>query len=175
MKERVCKNCGFKLEKGWNYCPNCGMEIPKFYDKVSFGLDNLIDKIMSDIQSLFLQSLFSNHPMPRRVEIKIEKKNNKKIDKREGITHIRKIPENVKVEEAETILHKLSKKDAEIQLRLPDTEEKNIDVIVNFESVEVRALSNNNKMYFKILEIPKNTKLVEKRLDKGILYLKFSK
>jgi hypothetical protein len=60
------------------------------------------------------------------------------------------------------------------KIPLPDVKsEKEIELNRLTDSLELRAFAKD-KGYFKILNIPKNHKLIEKNLDNGILNLKFS-
>jgi len=174
-----CQLCNRKLSKRWNYCPRCGAEVSK-----KINMFNLLRRQMDILRNLMLEDDFDHKIQSPRNAItiridsggfrnpRIQQYPQPKSDKEDDRTfNPRKL--KGKIVEPKVSVKRLS--DAmTYRIPLPDVKsEKDIELNRLTDSLEIRAFAKD-KGYFKILNIPKNHKLVNKNLENGTLNLKFS-
>ncbi len=161
-----CEFCNTKLQKKWNFCPNCGSMIGN-YDMLEFlnrQIKTLTKKLEEDMD-------FEDFELPRNITITITpipvKKEKRQIINSEPL----KLPE--KVFEPETTVRKIDK-ELIFSIKLPDVKRKeDIDLQIFPNSVEVRAVAKD-KGYFKIINIPPHYSLIDKRFENEELSLHFN-
>ncbi|MFH8080374.1 MAG: zinc ribbon domain-containing protein [Candidatus Aenigmatarchaeota archaeon] len=164
-----CEFCNTKLQKKWNYCPNCGVMIGN-YDMMEFlnrQIKNLAKKLEESID-------FENDfELPKNITITITPLPMKTQPKKQIInSEPIKLPE--KVIEPETKVRRLVN-EIIFSIKLPGVKRKeDIDLQIFSNSVEVRALAEN-KGYFKIINIPNNYVLVNKKFENQELILHFNR
>jgi len=181
---RKCTYCRSKMKDKWNYCPTCGTQVNK---QVSmFGLlkkqmdimrnlvgrtDEYEPRIQEPRNAITIQINSSGMREPR-VQVFL-----KPIPSREGQHYVdkksvqRKMPGIVV--EPEIKVKRLAR-EMLFTIPLPNIKSgEDVELKILPDSVEVKAFGKK-KGYFKILNIPKNYKLVEKSLNDGNLNLKFA-
>jgi HSP20 family molecular chaperone IbpA len=183
-----CNECGLDLSEKWVFCPKCGSEVKAgsekdyLFDELNKEAERICQKIdkddLLDIKPLFEKS---NRASGFSIKITNTRGEKPKIDvKSFGDTHAlqkpkkpnsRKIPK--KVVDPKTKINRLPT-GLVIEIELPGVESaEDIEIHEFKESIEIRAFSKN-RMYFKILHIPKNVGLTTKELNNGRLKLAFS-
>ncbi len=167
MSKNKCPNCSLDIEKSWNFCPRCGVELPKWYDKFNYGLDSLLVKVAEDLKKLFMEGLitisFSPSMDQRYSSENSSSPSNKKWD-------VKKVEEPaVKYEEKNNTI--------EVDVITPEIKsEKDIDISIQNESVEVRVYDSKSKtLYFKLIKIPEGTKLINRQVIDNQLKIIFVK
>jgi len=170
-----CSYCKQEIDKKWNFCPVCGRKIKRD--------SNVMDMISRRLDQL--KSMFISEKYERRIE-----------QPRNGITvsiihgfrqprmsivperpyetsyrQTRKLPKTVI--EPRVNIKRLSDVIV-INVELPGVKSEQ-DVVLNrfSNSIELRAYAGD-KGYFKILKIPYRNKLIDKKLEKDNLAMKFS-
>ncbi len=183
--------------RDWNYCPYCGEKISKAQKFLTFGGEDLWDMLMNAVQDSF-RLLFNMDqqqegdedaamnnmafPLGGVLQIRIqseemrdeEKREEKEKEMRKKEEELMKNVEEVKEPES-TIVEKGKK--VQVTLETPGVKDKE-DVLVDqhYESTEIRAFDKKKKiMYFKIINIPRGYKLIEKDVKKGKTILIFEK
>jgi len=193
-----CSRCGSKVMKDWNYCPYCGEKISRTQKFLTFGGEDLWDMLMNAVQDSFRllfnmeqqqegdeDATMNNMAFPlggvlqiriRSEEMREEEEKNED-ERREMRKREEKLMRNVKeVKEPESTIVEKGKK-VQVTLETPGVKDKD-DVLVDqhYESTEVRAFDKKKKtMYFKIINIPRGYKLIEKDVKKGKTILIFEK
>ncbi|MBU5688011.1 MAG: hypothetical protein KQA41_00935 [Candidatus Aenigmarchaeota archaeon] len=163
-----CEFCDTKLQKRWNYCPNCGAMIGN-YDMMEFlnrQIKNLAKKLEENID-------FENDfELPKNITITITPVPIKTQPKKQIINSDPiKLPENVI--EPETKVRRLHN-EIIFLIKLPGVKRKeDIDLQMFSNSVEIRALADD-KGYFKIINIPSTYSLVDKKFENEELILHFN-
>ncbi len=171
------------MKEGWSYCPSCGTQTNKqisIFGVLKRQIDivrNLTGRIdeydpkMGERNAITIQ-INGNGMREPRVQIfpkpisLVEKKSyiNKKSTQR-------KIPKIIV--EPEVKVKRLAN-EMIFSIPLPDIKSENdIELKVLSNSIEVKAFGDKTG-YFKILNIPKNYRLVEKSLNDSSLNLKFA-
>jgi len=171
----ICEYCHTKLDKKWNYCPNCGFLVQKnisLFDYLNQQIKQLTKKMemesvnFDEIQfpSNITITFTTDHDQP---EIKIQNpKNNGLINKQP-----RKLPKNTV--EPETKIRKTGNLII-IEMKLDGVKSiDDIDINIYSNSIEIRAFAKD-KGYFKIINIPSNFILVNKEFKNEELHLQFS-
>lgn len=178
---RKCNLCSRKLRDKWNYCPRCGAEVNK-----KINMFNLLRRQMDILRNLMVDSnMEQNVQSPRnaitiridsngfrnpRVNLYPQPKQKKDINDAKR-TEPKKL--TGKVIEPDVKVKRLSN-EIMFKIPLPDVKsEKNVELNRLTDSLEVRAFARD-KGYFKILNVPRNHKLIDKSLDNGTLNLKFA-
>lgn len=164
MSKNKCYNCSFDIESSWNFCPRCGVELPKWYDKLNYGLDSLLVKIADDLKKLFVHGLVTISLSPFIEQQPVQQKQTpKKWD-------IKKVEEPVvKYQEKGNII--------EVYVITPEIKNNNnVEVSVQNESVEVKVYDSKSKtLYFKLIKIPEGTKMIDRQFINNQLKIIFVK
>lgn len=197
-----CKQCNEKTEKPWNFCANCGSEIPrgKLKNMLSLGMEDIFGKMVKDVQEQMFRAMNSqtenlnkeeqpkvhiNHPQMKGFTIKISQGEDgqPKINinemgrpaKEKRFTSVKSNrPTPSETVEPETNLQKLPGKQI-VELQLPDVKSlEDVDIVEGDESVEIRAYSGK-KMYFKILQMEKDQGIQQRQFRNGQLYLEIGR
>jgi len=176
-----CTYCGYKLDKKWNYCPHCGKQVDKRVTMFS-----LLKRQMDIIRNLMLGDEYRPNVQRSRNAITI------RIDSRGfGEPHIHVLSKPFRTEqnepyqtrkqrrrlvgkiiEPEVNVKRLAK-EMIITIPLPGVKsEKDIELNRLENSIELRAFAGD-RGYFKILNIPKSHKLIERSLNNSKLNLRF--
>ncbi len=172
-----CKNCKKKLKKEWKYCPYCGestgfrLKIPNFLGSKNLESDNFeqnIERMFSAFGFPVKVNVRKHKIKKRKPKKKIKIKNNS-IKERKEVQ--RKIDEQI---EPDAEIKRMPNKTI-IEVELPNVKSKK-DIKMNTfeESLEIRAYAGN-KMYFKVLPLPKNSELIKKTFKNKKLKIIFSK
>ncbi len=176
-----CQLCNRKLNKRWNYCPRCGAEVNK-----KINVFNLLRRQMDILRGLMFNDEFQeggNQKPKSGITIRIDSRGSHQ-------PHVRVFPGNPKSKPKKPKRPKLRKFSGNIiepkvekkrladqlvfTIPLPNVKsEKNVELSRLHNSIELRAFAGD-KGYFKILNVPRNHRLVDKSLDDGTLSLKFS-
>ncbi len=183
-----CDRCNAEIKRSWNYCPFCGSKISRVKKFVEFGVEDIFERMLESIDSTFRWLLTSN-PEPQKkqhvLKIKITpahvdvmRENDPRKKDRISGEHVVKsshepstTPKAVVEPEAEI---KRQGSEITITLKMPGIkDERDVELIRLEESAEIRARVKD-KMYFKILDIPKSFTLKEKSVSKDRLMLRFS-
>lgn len=172
-----CKKCKKNLKKDWKYCPYCG-EYTRFKIKIPnfFSSKHEFEGNMEDM-GREIEQVFSMMGFPMKVNVqrhniqKLRPKKVKKIKRRKEKEILREVDK--------TIEPKASVKDMPnktiIEVSLPKIEsKKDINIRKLEESLEIRAYKGKT-MYFKVIPLSKNSKIVEKSFKNKKLRLIFSK
>ncbi len=168
-----CNNCNYEIRRGWNYCPRCGFEQTKWYDKFSYGMDDLLKEMITDLQNMIFGNVIkmnfdirSNvNPLPLR---------NQQSPKHQNINedYVRDVKEVVDAD-ANVVRGDFF---TEVEMNVKGVESlDDVYITINERSAEIRAYTRDNKkMYFKVVEIPPYADVVEQVLKKdGRLILRF--
>ncbi len=171
---RKCKSCEFDLQEKWNYCPKCGEKVPKISNIFNTGLEDIVDNILTDIQSLF-GNIITKENIPR-VEVRIQKPRIIPMQqvKKPSVKKKpeRPIPSEV-IEPDVVIKHEKDRMIVELSVAGVKSME-DIDIEEFTESIEVRAYFED-KMYFKVLSIPQNLAISNTKYEKDILKIELEK
>jgi HSP20 family molecular chaperone IbpA len=161
-----CEFCGQKLQKKWNYCPNCGAMIG------SYDIAELLNKQIKNLARKLEEVGMESAELPN-IMITISSLPSKPSQSRNQIINPQpmKLPENVL--DPETTM-KRNDREIIVTLKLPGVKRKeDIDLHIFSNSVEIRALAGD-KGYFKIISIPPHYSLVDKRFENEELVLHFN-
>jgi len=164
-----CEFCDTKLQKKWNYCPNCGAMIGS-YDMMEF-LNRQIRNLAKKLEETM--DFEDDFELPKNITITISPFPAKGNEKKHQIINPKpmKLPQNVV--EPETHVRRLAN-EIIFLLKLPGVKKKeDINLQVFSNSVEVRAAAEE-KGYFKIIQIPSNYSLVHTEFENEELKLQFS-
>ena len=178
-----CNYCRGKLDKKWNFCPRCGSQINK-----RITMFDILRRQMDVLRNLMLRGdeYEPRIQQPRNaITIRIDSRGSrepqvrvfpKPIPAAQEEPYQGRRPERRltgKIIEPKTHIKRLAK-EILITIPLPGVKsDGDVELNVLSDSVEVRAFAGD-KGYFKILNIPKNHRLVEKTLSDGKLNLKFT-
>ncbi len=158
FRTRKCKNCGKKIESGWNYCPFCGYLLKDFFEEVE-----------REIGKIF------RIPFSRGITITIQS-GPSKLTKSQRIATKPKLAKMAKVkivEEPQTEIKKLNGREI-IEIKLPDVkDESDIEINVFEQSIEIKAYAGK-KGYFKLIPISPNSEIVAKEFKNNILKLEIA-
>ena len=181
---RKCTYCRHKLKDKWDYCPHCGTQVNK-----QISMFGLLKKQMDIMRNLMLNDNFydQRNERPRTgLTIRIDSRRvnqprmqvfARPVPAREKepyqgrVQNQRTLPANI----IEPKVHvKRLAKEMIITIPIPGVKSgKDVELNRFTNSLEVRAFAKD-KGYFKILNIPKSHKLVEKTLSDESLSLKFA-
>jgi hypothetical protein len=162
-----CEFCNQRLQKKWNYCPNCGAMIGN-YDMLEF-LNRQIKSLARRLEeSIEIEDI----ELPKNVTITISSFPIKNQPKKQIINpKPLKLPENIS--EPETNVKRMNH-EMIFTLKLPGVKRKeDIDLQIFPNSVEIRALAKD-KGYFKIINVPPHYSLVDKKFENEELVLHFN-
>lgn len=189
-----CKRCRKDVEDGWNFCSNCGRKLDRIgfkFPGFSFKRQNVSQEddefgrmerqMEQEIGKMF--KMFGMAGMPN-VKIKFGTMNNGPIQKEMDVfspekeikkTTQKKVQRRIeKTEEPETKIKKIGP-NIEIEVELPGVKSlKDVVLKIGEESLEIRAYAGT-KMYFKLVPVPKNSRLIEKSFNKNALLLVLNK
>ena len=179
-----CTYCKRKMKDKWDYCPTCGTQVDKqisMFNLLKRQMDimkNLVGRVdedeprMQEPRNAITIQINSSGMREPRVQVFP-----KPISPREDQNYVnkksiqRKMPGTVV--EPEMKVKRLAR-EMLFTIPLPDIKSgEDIELKILPDSVEIKAFGKK-KGYFKILNIPKNYKLVEKSLNDENLNLKFA-
>lgn len=183
----ICKNCGYNLNEGWNYCPKCGIgRIRRKNNLLPFNMfKNLFKSLGEDIRPEARTPQFrtgkgisikiSRIGGEPRIDVK-EFGNNERIIKKTLITNeqisrpiIQRNPPAI-TREPETSIKKTDDKTI-IEIGLPGIKSKEeIEIKKMQNSIEVKAHAGDTA-YFKIINVPADSRITKKELNKENLIL----
>lgn len=181
-----CYKCGADLDKRWSYCPFCGTETSKLKRFMEFGMEAVLEKMLETLD-FSLKSLLADRSEEQKrhrvLKIKITPtdrdcfkmhgSSNGLIERDSEKTNRKPEAEPRAVVEPEAEIRK-DGSELMITLKIPGVRrESDIQLIRLEESTELRARAKD-KMYFKILDVPKSFVLKEKILSDDKITLKFS-
>lgn len=182
-----CENCAKDVKRDFNYCPYCGNRIRKSFFSMFKSLFDRgkIEQIKGPV------SPFSEFPMMKGgITIKVTGPKGTKVRKIPlGAAETQKIPAKAKIQrsepqksgvkppkeliEPESVLKKQGDRFI-LSFKLPDVKHmKDIDIMKFPHSLELRARVKD-KMYFKLMKLPKEASIVNKSFDKGVLTVELS-
>lgn len=164
MMIMLCANCNSVLEENWKFCASCGASLSDDSDRLAKAIES---SVMSALRGTNMSG-FAIRVIPsksgeivlseRKVCSKIQKQNsflqvpNKALDVVEPKTDITRLPGRIVVE-----------------AELPEVKSGNdIKVMLLGESIEIRAVAPE-KMYMKILRMPRSMRLVNSAFVGGKL------
>ncbi|MCX8179440.1 MAG: hypothetical protein N3E38_01730 [Candidatus Aenigmarchaeota archaeon] len=154
-----CEVCNIRLNKKWNFCPNCGVMV---------GTTNLVEffKRQPRYFSQKLEEMNDEMEIPKNISITVIPTQLKpKMINSEPL----RMPK--KVVEPETMAKRTSN-EIIFTLKLPGVKKKeDIDIQIYSNSVEVRAIAKDMG-YFKIINLPEKY-VLDKRFDDDELILHF--
>lgn len=176
-----CPYCRKQIERKWNYCPNCGHELDR-----SINLLDIFNEQMKQMKKLFGSGDFDvARDSGKSITISISHNSGQpKISVQPIRSRIQSIREKRAVKKRKRRQPKLvvePKADVRkttntitVNIELPDVKSPD-DVDINRfpNSTEIRAYVGD-KGYFKIVNIPRNYRMTDKRLEKGNLRLEFA-
>jgi HSP20 family molecular chaperone IbpA len=153
-----CSKCKRRLAREWSYCPFCGLEIKK--NSLLDGLDDVFKSVFKNFSRMFSGQQVKG----KRVKIRFS-------DGTQAVAKPRvlKMPKEILEPKVET---KRIGDELEISVELPGVKSlNNITLTKLGESLELRAV-NNKKGYFKIISVPKESRIINKVLDKETLLVR---
>ncbi len=175
-----CPYCHTEAERKWNYCPNCGHRLDR-----SANLFNVINEQVRQIRKLFGPEDFGVVQEPNKgitisishgfgepkISIRPTQPYAQKMHKEEIVKRReRKQPKSVVEPKADI---KKTADSITVNVELPDVKsDEDIEIDRFPSSTEIRAYVGD-KGYFKIVNIPQNYRMVDKKLEKGNLKLEF--
>ncbi len=186
----ICRNCRSDIgTKEWKYCPFCGESILK-KPMYQMGMQDVADKMLYGLQKRLMRKLLAtlaggfaheqNSPA-RGFSVKVISgrgpaaqgvKQATRTRKETSIDMTKKRPAPKETLEPETSITELPGK-LRADVCVPGVEHlDDIDVLEFENSCEVRAYSGD-KLYFKIIQIPKDLNLSGKSLSGKTLVLEF--
>lgn len=171
------------MKDRWNYCPQCGTNVNK---RVS--ISSLLSRQMDIMRNLMTRDDYEVQrirPVRNALTIRIDSRGF-------GQPHVQVFPKPIAAQQKEPYQERRTERKLTGEIIEPKVNVKRLaremimtiplpgvksgaDIELNRleDSVEVRAFAGD-KGYFKILNIPKNHRLVEKSLTDGKLNLKFA-
>ncbi len=167
-----CKNCKKELKKDWKYCPYCGEQINLFRVKFPkfFSHENEIEKEMEEMfEALGFPGIkISFRTQSGPINQKVVKKEFKPKKIKQIQRKVDSVEEpNVKINYLPSEIH--------IEVLLPGVSSIKDIVIRRFEeSLEIRAYAGN-KMYFKVIPVNKESRILQESYRNKILKLVLSK
>lgn len=175
----TCGYCSYKTERRWNFCPKCGNKL-----RGDFKFNDLINKQMDYLKKMLNITEYDISIEPQTdntfvINISHDLRKNSFSTNDEELSSYRPKKKNIQMKlpkktiEPEVIVKKRNN-DILLEVELPGIKrEKEVELTRLSNSIELR--STNGKLgYFKILKIPSKYRLIEKRIEKNKLFLKFS-
>lgn len=169
-----CSYCKEEVERRWNFCPTCGHSLQRsFMDTVNKQLDQIRKMFISHSYETGLEepapditiSIRRGFREPRIVTPEIIEKNTQPYERRCVL------PKSVLEPEMKV---KRLPNEIIVSVNLPGVRsEEDINLNRLRNSIELRAYAGD-KGYFKILKIPYRSRILEKRLEKDNLMMRFS-
>ncbi len=164
-----CKKCKNKLRKEWKYCPHCGesvrfkLKIPNFFS--AKHVEDDMEDFERDIEKMFSAFGFPSV----KFNVKTYRSDGNRI-----LENKRHFKPEIKTSNKKEIIRKISERKEPktevktmpnktiISVSLPDVSSTK-DIILNKfeESLEIRAYSGK-KLYFKVVPVKKDSKIVKK-------------
>ncbi len=159
-----CFNCNSVLEKDWKFCASCGANICGLPDNMAKAIEASILSALSGTN----MSGFAIRVIPSKVS-ETDACEKKTFFKRQPQTNFLETPNKpLKVVEPKTDITRLPGRII-VDAELPEVSNGNdIKVMLLGESIEIRAVAPE-KMYMKILRIPKNMRLARSSFIEGKL------
>lgn len=194
---KKCFKCEKEISPTYNFCPYCGSELRSstffnIFDDIEREFER-IDKVFS---SDFLKlpkirfgpssgiaiTIHSTSEKEPKIEVKtfgkykeIEPEIKRKLGIKPAIEEVKekKRPIPKIAEEPETKVKDLGTKEI-ITVKLPNVKEENIEIRKLEQSIEIKAFSDD-KVYFTLLPIPQNAKIINKSFENEILRIEVMK
>ncbi len=159
-----CNNCNSAVEENWNFCAVCGANIADSPDKMAKAIEA---SVMSALQGTGMSGYAIKIVPSKARETSVRE--NKKYCKRQPQSNFLETPNNaLAVAEPKTDITRLPGKML-LELDLPQVVSGNyIKIMLLGESIEIRAIAPE-KMYMKILRIPRNLRFVRSVFNQGKL------
>jgi hypothetical protein len=169
-----CPNCKTQVQKGWNFCPECGIMLKAYEDGEIATLNdlttiNIMDTPKSGGISIYVDSHDTENPEIRVSAFGDFKKYEPELKRRMGVYNDQAKRMPAVIEEPESVL-KRRRNRITIRARMPETDEKNIRVDKYENSIEIKGYTGN-KLYYTSFEVPNNSEIMSKKLTKDIFTL----
>lgn len=193
-----CPECGKKISGDWKYCPNCGSKLRKSFLSSPFhSLFESIEKEFERINKMFDEEILeiprvrlpskgggisikivSGKGMKPKVDVRTFgdfKKFEPAIKERiigEEVKKVRKPPKIT--EEPESTMRRLGNK-LIFEIKVPGVKSlEDVEIRRMKSSIEIKAWAGD-KVYFKLFTVPEDFKVLDKKLEKGILHVELIK
>ncbi len=176
-----CPHCRKQIERKWNYCPNCGQGLDR-----PINLLDIFNEQMQQMKKLFGSGDFnlvedpgksitisiSHGPGQPRISVQPIRSRIQRIREKRAVKKRKRKQPKLVVEPKADI--RRTANNITVNIELPDVKSSD-DVDINRfpNSTEIRAYVGD-KGYFKIVKIPRNYRMTEKKLEKGNLKLEFT-
>lgn len=164
-----CANCNSVLGENWKFCASCGANLCGLPDNMAKAIEASILSALAGTN----MSGFAIRVVPSKTSEGDEIKK-KAYFKRQPQTSFLETPNKpLKVIEPKTDVTRLPGRII-VDAELPEVSNSNdIKVMLLGESIEIRAVAHE-KMYMKIMQIPKNMRLAGSSFSEGKLKLALS-
>lgn len=159
-----CASCSSAIEKDWKFCASCGANLCGLPDNMAKAIEA---SILSALQGTNMSG-FAIRVIPSKTS-EAEDHKKKAYFKRQPQTSFLETPNKpLKVVEPKTDITRLPGRII-VDAELPEVSNSNdIKVMLLGESIEIRAVANE-KMYMKIMQIPRNMRLARSSFVEGKL------
>lgn len=157
-----CNHCNSAVEENWNFCATCGATIIRNPDMITKAIEA---SVMSSLQAIGMKG-YAIRVIPSRQNAICE---HKPCFRHEAQDNFLATPgKPLPVVEPKTDITRLPGRMA-LELELPEVSSGNyIKIMLLGESIEIRAIAPE-KMYLKILHIPRNLRLARSVFNEGKL------
>lgn len=164
FKKRCVCNAG--LEKGWNFCPNCGIPLGMqnaAVNNINIDISKMMQQVMGPLLNGMMNSgMFQNQPVQKQKTTNIQEK----FTKEKGNINEVVEPEDQISENGDTIIHAIN---------LPGVKGKSDVNVTKLEnSIEVRAIAGK-RLYLKIIKREKGEGILSEQFTKDTLELVLKK
>ena len=187
----VCNKCNTDIKDDWSFCPKCGKEL-KRNKIVDYGMEDVFASMTNNIQNMAKRMLFEGlRPQGAKTQagltVKIIKGVPNMALRNQGAriapiqmnaganatTPLKVRPAPKKTIEPEATFNKLPGK-LLVEVRTPGVESiEDVDVLEMGTSVEVRAY-HGDTLYFKIINVPKKSAILSKKVENGKIFLEMN-
>lgn len=184
----VCNKCNTDTKDDWSFCPKCGLEL-KRNRIVDYGMEDVFARMANNIQNMAKRMLFEGmRPQGTKTQpgltVKIMRgmPNMAVHNQNTGIAPIqmnvgantanplKSRPAPKKTIEPEATFNKLPGK-LTVEVKTPGVESiEDVDVLEMGTSIEVRAY-HGDTLYFKIINVPKKSAILSKKVENGKILL----
>lgn len=158
-----CPNCDRKMNRKWSYCPYCGNNLKtNIFDNINKMINNVFE-------GFFNKPSGKNNKFTIRIKspsgrVITNKPRKKKIIKRKK--RMIKMPKKMVEPEVKVKRHG---NELEIIIEVPGVKSgRDVSITRLEESIEIRAIAGD-KGYFKIISVPKDFRLISKKLNDNVL------
>jgi len=164
-----CKRCKKELKKEWKYCPFCGEQTGFRFKFPKLLPERNIEKEMEEMLGALgfpnIKIRFQNYGGQLRQKTAQKVRENRKTETSRKVTTI--VEPKTKIRYTPNEIY--------ISIMLPDVSSiEDIKVKKLEESLEIRAYVKN-KMYFKVVPVNKNSRLMRENFENKILKIILSK